>query len=87
MSIIYAPNEYHALCYKLAVKNDAVYYALQNGIDCHFGPKATYAMYGTSSDCTMKCNQDTNINGPICGGINANSVYQISVSCILLILI
>jgi len=68
------------VCQLLAVKNNAVYFAMQ-GMDCFYGPaNTTFAKYGASTSCTSKCGADTSVSGPNCGGVNANSVYKLVVS-------
>lgn len=80
MRNVYYGPELLVICQRLAAKNNAVYFAIQNGIDCHFGPADTkFAAYGVSDDCYSMCGQDQTWNGINCGGSSSNSVYQISV--------
>lgn len=68
------------LCQRIAAKNGAVYYALQNGIECHFGPSnSSYSKYGKSSDCDSVCGYDDSPHALNCGGVSSNTVYQLSV--------
>lgn len=68
-------------CYNQTVQSGLYYFALQAGHLCASGSEYNrFDRYGASYDCTSPCGNEPTPSGSICGGINANSVYQVEVN-------
>lgn len=62
-------------CYRAALAKGLKYFGVQLGEQCFGGNELSYAQsLGASTKCSMRCAANYK---QICGGANANSVYQI----------
>lgn len=67
-------------CHDLAYGWGYTFFSLNNGNICAFaGANIKFDRFGPSNDCKLPCGNESTPSGAICGGYNANSVYQIEV--------